>query len=199
MSAIEKNQGKRLKLLERKIEHHRDQAEACLREIRDDRLYRASHANFEDYCRERWGFTARGVNLRITQSEVRGKLGTLVPENSPLSQRAAAALAGYPSEVQREIVSQAAAEGADLTADELRERLEAWKDSEIDQARKEEKRALDSRPAGGNVSRSILGRIDGHLGKIEKLIQRLDLAENPDRISALADRLEELAGVLRGR
>lgn len=37
---------------------------AALAEIRDQRLYRAEHTTFEDYCRSRWGFTAsRGRQL----------------------------------------------------------------------------------------------------------------------------------------
>lgn len=40
--------------------------EALLR-IRDERLYRASHGTFEDYCRERWGFSRQtGYDLMQT-------------------------------------------------------------------------------------------------------------------------------------
>ncbi len=36
---------------------------AALLEIRDGRLYKNDYSTFEDYCRERWGFT----RMRATQ------------------------------------------------------------------------------------------------------------------------------------
>jgi hypothetical protein len=43
---------------------------AALLEIRDSRLYRASHATFEDYCQKRWGWTATHGRRLIEASEV---------------------------------------------------------------------------------------------------------------------------------
>jgi hypothetical protein len=43
--------------------------------IRDDRLYRATHGTFEDYCHARWGFTDR----RARQIMAAAEIGTIVP------------------------------------------------------------------------------------------------------------------------
>lgn len=41
-----------------------------LREIRDKRLYRETHARFEDYCRDRWGMPRQTANRYIRAVEV---------------------------------------------------------------------------------------------------------------------------------
>lgn len=49
--------------------------------IRDGRLYRASHATFEDYCRGRWGMTDRRARQLMGAAETIALLqtGTIVP------------------------------------------------------------------------------------------------------------------------
>jgi DNA N-6-adenine-methyltransferase (Dam) len=47
----------------------------ALLEIRDSRLYLASHGTFESYCRERWQFTDRRARQLIEASQI----GTMVP------------------------------------------------------------------------------------------------------------------------
>lgn len=42
----------------------------ALLEIRDSRLYRESHGTFEDYCRERWGFSRQRGHQLIEAAEV---------------------------------------------------------------------------------------------------------------------------------
>ncbi|PYE51040.1 hypothetical protein [Deinococcus yavapaiensis] len=51
-----------------------DVGEALLT-IRDQRLYRATHANFEAYCEERWGWSARHANRLIGAFEVQRQVG----------------------------------------------------------------------------------------------------------------------------
>ncbi|MBN3870190.1 hypothetical protein [Nostoc sp. JL33] len=46
-------------LLERKVERAFFEAGKALMELRDRRLYRSTHKTFEDYCRERFGFSRR--------------------------------------------------------------------------------------------------------------------------------------------
>ena len=46
----------------------------ALLEIRDSRLYRESHATFEDYCRERWGMARQRANRLIEAATVVGNL-----------------------------------------------------------------------------------------------------------------------------
>jgi len=48
---------------------------AALLEIRGHRLYRETHATFEDYCRERWSFTDRRARYLMEAAEI----GTMVP------------------------------------------------------------------------------------------------------------------------
>jgi len=50
---------------------------AALLEIRDIRLYRASHRTFEAYCRERWGMSRTHANRTIRAAEVAGVLAPI--------------------------------------------------------------------------------------------------------------------------
>ena len=56
--------------LERKVERAFFIAGASLREIRDRRLFRNSHATFEEYCRERFNFTRQAANYLIAGASV---------------------------------------------------------------------------------------------------------------------------------
>jgi hypothetical protein len=66
----------------------------ALMEIRDRRLYRESHMTFEDYCNERWQFSARQANRLIGAAQVVETLRPIgpLPENEaqarPLTQLA---------------------------------------------------------------------------------------------------------------
>lgn len=73
----------RLRVQERAIERGADEVARALGVIRDERLYRASYATFEDYCRERWGMTRQHANRQIVAAEVAAVLepmGSKVPE-----------------------------------------------------------------------------------------------------------------------
>ncbi|MEH2228787.1 MAG: hypothetical protein V7K71_03965 [Nostoc sp.] len=54
----EQEQSDRLHL-ERRVERAFFEAGKALTELRDRRLYRSTHKTFEDYCRERFGFSRR--------------------------------------------------------------------------------------------------------------------------------------------
>lgn len=54
----------------------------ALMEIRDGRLYRATHTRFEDYCQERWDMTHRYANMLVAAADVVDDLGTTVPAPS---------------------------------------------------------------------------------------------------------------------
>ncbi|WP_339382508.1 hypothetical protein [Nostoc flagelliforme] len=45
--------------MERRVERAFFEAGKALTELRDRRLYRSTHKTFEDYCRERFGFSRR--------------------------------------------------------------------------------------------------------------------------------------------
>ena len=42
----------------------------ALREIRESRLYRATHGRFEDYCDDRWGMSKRHADRLVSAAEV---------------------------------------------------------------------------------------------------------------------------------
>ncbi|MGI9120541.1 MAG: hypothetical protein ACR2G7_10565, partial [Acidimicrobiales bacterium] len=75
----------------------------ALAAIRDRGLYRDTHPTWEDYCRDRWGFSARRARQLITAS------GTIVPVANEAQARA---LAGLDADEQREVWD-AALEGSD--------------------------------------------------------------------------------------
>lgn len=47
--------------------------------IRDGRLYRKSYGTFEDYCRERWGWSKRHCDRLIGAAEISRDLGPIGP------------------------------------------------------------------------------------------------------------------------
>ena len=85
---------------------------AALAKIRDDRLYHGTHGTFEDYCRERWGFTGRFANYQIQAAQVVKNLGTIVPV-LPATESQARILAGLQPDIQREVWQQAVATAPD--------------------------------------------------------------------------------------
>ncbi|MEA5605921.1 hypothetical protein [Nostoc sp. UHCC 0252] len=56
--------------LERKVERAFFEAGKALAQLRDRRLYRSTHRTFEEYCRDRFGYTHRRVNYLIAASVV---------------------------------------------------------------------------------------------------------------------------------
>jgi hypothetical protein len=66
----------------------------ALAAIRDRRLYRDTHLTWENYCRDRWGFSARRARQLIAAS------GTIVPVANEAQARA---LAGLDADEQREV------------------------------------------------------------------------------------------------
>lgn len=53
----------------------------ALASIRDGKLYRETHGTFEDYCRDRWGFTDRRARMLIDAAKTIANIetGTIVP------------------------------------------------------------------------------------------------------------------------
>lgn len=56
--------------LERSVEQALVLAGKALKELRDRRLYRSTHSNFEEYCQARFGYVRRTINLKIAAAEV---------------------------------------------------------------------------------------------------------------------------------
>lgn len=94
----------------------------ALLEIRDERLYRESYATFEDYCRERWGWS-RDYGIKLANAaEVVHMLGSV--DHGIQTERQARELAPLRDEpkVMREIWDEAVElYGPEPTAKEIRE------------------------------------------------------------------------------
>lgn len=90
---------------------------SALMDIRDKRLYRATHKTFEDYCNARWQFSRVHAHRLITAASVMQNLlpmGNILPE----TERQARALNGLTPEQQQAAWGQAVeqAEGSTPTA-----------------------------------------------------------------------------------
>lgn len=101
----------------------------ALAEIRESKLYRASHSTFESYCQERWGFTKRRANQLIEAAGVAEEMGSMLPKVSASvetssvetkavlpSARAAEAVARVPKSDRAAVVKKAAEGGKKVTA-----------------------------------------------------------------------------------
>jgi hypothetical protein len=74
----------------------------ALLEIRDGRLYRATHGTCEEYCRERWSMNRRYANRLIEASRFIEQLGPIGPK--PTSESQVRPLAGLEPEDQRMVM-----------------------------------------------------------------------------------------------
>jgi len=95
----------------------------ALMEIRDGRTYRETHGDFDSYCRERWGLSARRANQQITAARVVGdvsSVGTMVPTNERQARELAAVPALERAEVWQAAAQRAAAEERPVTAADVR-------------------------------------------------------------------------------
>lgn len=114
---------RRLLVLEQRIRDGLDSfldVGIALAEVQRDRLYRASHATFGDYCRERWGFNRRHGYRLIAAAEVAEDLCPI--GHTPPNEAQARELASLSPEGRREVYDQATAGGTqETTAAELRE------------------------------------------------------------------------------
>lgn len=90
----------------------------ALERIRDEHLYRASHETFEDYCRERWGFSDRRARQLMAAAEV----GTIVPVENEGQARALLPLKDDP-EAMADVLD-TVADGGKVTAKAITNEVE---------------------------------------------------------------------------
>jgi len=104
------------------LERFRDVGLA-LASIRDNRLYRATHATFEDYCRERWQWSRQRAHQMIECAEV---AASLPGDCQPLvdNERQARELAKVEPEKRAEVLSKAAQAGP-VTAKAIKQAAQA--------------------------------------------------------------------------
>lgn len=98
----------------------------ALADVRDSRLYRSTHASFEDYCLERWGLSRkRSYDLMGAASVVRG-LSPMGDTEPPANERQARELAPLRDDPERmahawrKASETAEAEGRNVTAADVR-------------------------------------------------------------------------------
>lgn len=65
--------------LERRVEGAFLEAGQALMELRDRRLYRSTHRTFEEYCRERFGYSCDAAYLKISATAVYENLQKFLP------------------------------------------------------------------------------------------------------------------------
>lgn len=74
----------------------------ALAEIRDSRLYKGTHDTFEDYCRDRWGFSRQRAQQFTAAAELATTMvDTGLPE--PTNERQTRALAAVPEPERAEV------------------------------------------------------------------------------------------------
>ena len=97
---------------------------AAVAKIREGRLYRATHATFEEYCRERWGWSRQRAHQLITASEVVGELASTTVD-APTTERQARELVVVPKDERPQVMAtateRAKAAGRKVTAKDIRE------------------------------------------------------------------------------
>jgi hypothetical protein len=97
--------------LELKVERAFYEAGAALREIRDKQLYRSTHRTFEEYCRDRFGFTRHSANLKILAVDVVDDLVTNGHQILPTNERQVRPITNLQSQ-ERSLIWQQAVEQA---------------------------------------------------------------------------------------
>jgi hypothetical protein len=95
----------------------------ALSEIREKRLYRSQYDTFEDYCRDRWQFTASRGRQLMAAVEAIASLPESAPKPANASQ--ASALAEIDEDIREDVWdaarSNAESEGRSVTARDIRE------------------------------------------------------------------------------
>ena len=143
------NERRELVVLERVIEtgiHTFHQVGRALAEIKAGKLYRETHARFEDYCRERWGFKRAHAFRLIDAAEVMDDLspiGDILPANEAQARE----LVPLPARTRREVWEEANEGKEEVTAASLgklvRERLAAMTpEQQLDYVQTEEEKVL---------------------------------------------------------
>jgi len=97
----------RLCELERIIQKGKDtfiEVGTALEEIRDSRIYRATFKTFEEYCKDRWGFSRIQAHRLIESAEVASMLPI---GNRPKTESQARELAKAPPEKREEVMTKA--------------------------------------------------------------------------------------------
>jgi hypothetical protein len=109
-------------VIERGIDTFKEVGQALM-EVRDRRLYRATHGDFDTYCRERWGFTKTHANRLIRATKTVMGLAPIGATSLPVNEAQARELARIPNpETRAQVWEAAVAEhGPAVTAKNVRD------------------------------------------------------------------------------
>ncbi len=154
----------------------------ALMDVRDHRLYRVEFGTFEEYCRKKWGFTARHAYHLIDAGEVvknleREQLFTDEPIAIPDTESAARALVKTDRKKQVEAAKRAAKKSANPTAKQFAEAVE-------EEEKPHTKSYLPDKATVPPVKSSSKPKDNADL---EKLMELLDEAETQARKIAGCD------------
>jgi len=121
---LSKNDSIRLERLCEVVTNNLDSARKvweALHEIKESRLYRAEAKTFEEFCANRWQFTRQWAN-----GLARAAAGArCLPDDVPISARAAIELERVPEEQRQEVVAAMQDQGLKVTAANVRATVEA--------------------------------------------------------------------------
>lgn len=120
MTTLTKTERNKLATCEELIQQSADEMVAQLKVIRDERLYRADHATFEEYCQSRWNMTRQHVNNLISHKETIKTIADTAPNLetivSKMPETATREIRDLPVEAQAEIVEKVVESGQKPTA-----------------------------------------------------------------------------------
>jgi hypothetical protein len=156
LSAVESDH---LQQLETVIERGRQafiEVGSALLEIKDSRLYRATHKTFEDYCRERWGISRSYAHRMIEAAGVAGDLLPIGNKSCPDSKlRSSVEFLGNPATWQKAGIYRPATESQSrpLTKLPKADRAAVWQEAV--------NTAPDGKVTGAHVEAVVESRING--------------------------------------
>ncbi len=163
---------------------------AALLTIRERRLYRDTHATFEDYCQERWDFGRHYANRLIESAEVIALLvpiGTKPPTNEA-QVRELSPLKGEPEAVEavwREANERAAEREQPVTAAVIRE----VREERAHRERPAGPRPIEHWPAATREAGRLLTAINEQTSRIQRRWQEAALALTEDERNVLVQQL----------
>lgn len=162
----------------------------ALAEIADDRLYRTTHATFEDYCRERWGLSRSYAYRQIEAAGVVASLSSIGDTPMPANVAQARELIGLDAATAVQVMTAVAGDGARITAARIREVRAKATGTTATAAREhnESDRAAPPRP------RSRRPLPDAYRDCIEDLGKLADRLENLHADDRFAEHRQELEG-----
>lgn len=186
-------------VVEKNIETVQEWCEALL-EIKEKKLYRIAYRTWEEYCDLRWGINPKWVNVKLKAQQVRQRLN-IQPKTGrigPISDSAAATLAGVESDRQDEVIEAVVESGGKPTAKAISDEAEkrgalkpkrATK-ADVEAATKERRKAKKS--GKETITPGIRKEAHAAYGKLVRMLDRMGVhAEAEPHLEALLQIIKE--------